>query len=189
MTRKRQTIEGRRVDTLSPWVSLVEVTVRRDGEPVETYHGLEVADYVVVCARSSSGLIPVVRQFRPILGRTTLEFPAGLVDEGENSGDCSGPRVQRRNRPDRRQARPPRQSLHRYRQAIQSHACLFRGGKRRSDLGRRRSRDRASYPGCARPRDRRQNLLPFPACRGVRAGKNARAHLTETPRARSVMEC
>ena len=66
MTRKRQTIEGRRVDTLSPWVSLVEVAVRRDGEPVETYHGLEVADYVVVCARSSSGLIPVVRQFRPI---------------------------------------------------------------------------------------------------------------------------
>jgi ADP-ribose pyrophosphatase len=83
MTRKRQTIEGRRVDALSPWVSLVEVAVRRDGEPVETYHGLEVADYVVVCARSSGGLIPVVRQFRPILGRTTLEFPAGLVDEGE----------------------------------------------------------------------------------------------------------
>ena len=83
MSRKRQTIEARRVDTLSPWVSLVEVAVRQDGEPVETHHGLEVADYVVVCARSSSGLIPVVRQFRPILGRTTLEFPAGLVDEGE----------------------------------------------------------------------------------------------------------
>jgi ADP-ribose pyrophosphatase len=83
MSRKRQTIEARRVDTLSPWVSLVEVAVRRDGESVETYHGLEVADYVVVCARSSGGLIPVVRQFRPILGRTTLEFPAGLVDEGE----------------------------------------------------------------------------------------------------------
>ena len=33
MTRKRQTIEGRRVDALSPWVSLVEVAVRRDDEP------------------------------------------------------------------------------------------------------------------------------------------------------------
>lgn len=83
MTRKRHTIEGRRVDVLSPWVSLVEVAVRRDGEPVEIYHGLEVADYVVVCACSSGGLISAVRQFRPILGRTTLEFPAGLVDEGE----------------------------------------------------------------------------------------------------------
>ena len=83
MTRKPQTIEGRRVDALSPWVSLVEVAVRRDDEPLETYHGLEVADYVVVCARTTGGLIPVVSQFRPILGRTTLEFPAGLVDEGE----------------------------------------------------------------------------------------------------------
>lgn len=83
MTRKQQTIEGRRVDTLSPWVSLVEVDVRQDDEPPETYHGLVVADYVVVCALSSGGLIPVVRQLRPIIGRATLEFPAGLVDEGE----------------------------------------------------------------------------------------------------------
>lgn len=49
-SRKRS---KRRVDTLSPWVSLVEVAVRRDGESVETYHGLEVADYAVVCASSS----------------------------------------------------------------------------------------------------------------------------------------
>lgn len=82
MTR-RQTIESRRAEPLSPWVSLVEVMVRRDDEPLATFHGLEVADYVVVCARSAGGLIPVVSQFRPILERATLEFPAGLVDNGE----------------------------------------------------------------------------------------------------------
>jgi 8-oxo-dGTP pyrophosphatase MutT (NUDIX family) len=177
MSRKRQTIEGRRVDTLSPWVSLVEVAVRRDGEPVETYHGLEVADYVVVCARSSSGLIPIVRQFRPILGRTTLEFPAGLVDEGET------PEIAAAREFSEETGLTIDKLVH-----LGSHftdtgrlsnRSLFRGGKRRSDLDRRRSRDRASHPGCPRPRDRRRNLLPFPACRGVRAGKNAQVHLME----------
>lgn len=72
----------RRTRILSPWVKLLEVAVGGDGEEA-VFHGLEIADYVIVCARTVSGLIPVVRQFRPIIGSVTLEFPAGIVDPGE----------------------------------------------------------------------------------------------------------
>ena len=73
----------RRTRALSKWVALIDVVVRgRDGA-AQRYHGMELADYVVMCARTSSGLFPVVRQFRPIIGMETVEFPAGMVESGE----------------------------------------------------------------------------------------------------------
>jgi ADP-ribose pyrophosphatase len=58
--------------------------VRAGEEPPAAFHGVQVPDYVLVCALTVAGRIPVVRQFRPIVGRETLEFPAGLVDPGED---------------------------------------------------------------------------------------------------------
>jgi ADP-ribose pyrophosphatase len=75
-------VRERRTQVLSSWVTLLEITMDENGID-EIYHGLEISDYIVVCGRTTSGLIPVVRQFRPVLGTVTMEFPAGLVDAGE----------------------------------------------------------------------------------------------------------
>jgi ADP-ribose diphosphatase len=79
----------RRARVLSKWVTLIDVVVRGHNETQELYHGMELADYVLVCARTPSGLFPVVRQFRPIVGAETLEFPAGMVESGETAHETA----------------------------------------------------------------------------------------------------
>ena len=75
---------------VSPWVTLVETTVQLEpGEAAEVYHHLSQADYVGVLAMTTSGLIPLVRQYRPAVGAFTWEFPAGTVDEGESPADAA----------------------------------------------------------------------------------------------------
>jgi 8-oxo-dGTP pyrophosphatase MutT (NUDIX family) len=42
-------------------------------------------DYVVVLAVTPDGRIPLVRQYRPAVEDFTLEFPAGIIDAGEDA--------------------------------------------------------------------------------------------------------
>jgi ADP-ribose pyrophosphatase len=68
---------------LSPWVTLVTKGVAQGNGPEGFYHSFRQADYVTVMAVTKDGYIPVVQQYRPALERYTLEFPGGLLDEGE----------------------------------------------------------------------------------------------------------
>jgi ADP-ribose pyrophosphatase len=68
---------------LSPWVTLVTKGVVQGNSPEEFYHSFRQADYVTVMAVTKDGYIPVVQQYRPALERYTLEFPGGILDEGE----------------------------------------------------------------------------------------------------------
>ncbi len=54
----------------------------RTGEEV-VYHALEMADWVQIIPRASSGELIMVEQFRPGAEVSSLEFPAGLMDAGE----------------------------------------------------------------------------------------------------------
>jgi ADP-ribose pyrophosphatase len=77
-------ITARKRSPLSPWVTLVEKEVEQPSGKRATFHSLEVADYVAVCARTASGTIPIVRQFRPAVEVATWEFPGGLVEPPES---------------------------------------------------------------------------------------------------------
>ena len=63
----------------TPWFS-VQSTPTPTGDP---YYFLELADYVSIVAITVAGTVVLVRQFRPVLDRTTLELPSGHVDAGE----------------------------------------------------------------------------------------------------------
>lgn len=77
-------VTARRATRLSPWVELVETYVRAGPDkPKELYHSVRTADYTAVLGFTAEGQIPLVRQFRPSVGEWCIEFPAGLVDEGE----------------------------------------------------------------------------------------------------------
>lgn len=69
---------------LSPWVTLMETDFRPQGgsEP-NVYHSFRQLDYVTVLGVTDDGLVPLVRQFRPVLQRDTWELPGGLCEEGE----------------------------------------------------------------------------------------------------------
>ncbi|MBV9115477.1 MAG: NUDIX hydrolase [Hyphomicrobiales bacterium] len=51
----------------------------------ETYHGLAQPDYVNVMCLHTGGEIVLVRQYRPMIDRWTLEFPGGLRDGDESA--------------------------------------------------------------------------------------------------------
>jgi len=82
-------IVSRRETQISPWVRLVEKTVELEPNlPLEQYHCLAQADYVTIVARTRSGLVPIVSQFRPAVGCHTWELPAGLLDADEDPETC-----------------------------------------------------------------------------------------------------
>jgi ADP-ribose pyrophosphatase len=82
---RRPTVVDVSETPLSPWVSLVSRSVVYDPDDApQLFHSLRQDDYVCVVARLSDGRLPFVRQFRPALGRTTLELPAGLRERNED---------------------------------------------------------------------------------------------------------
>src|SRR2546425_6723543 len=68
-------IISRAETSLSPWVRIVEKEVLfGPGSETQQYHSLRVSDYVAILARTPSGLIPIVRQYRPAIEACTWEF-------------------------------------------------------------------------------------------------------------------
>jgi 8-oxo-dGTP pyrophosphatase MutT (NUDIX family) len=75
---------NRTASTISPWVRLETVEAIVPGSSkTEIYHGLAQPDYVNVMCLHAGGDIVLVRQYRPIIDRWTVEFPGGLRDGDE----------------------------------------------------------------------------------------------------------
>lgn len=74
-----------REQVLSPWVTLVTRTVSSQPSPSpQEFHSFKLADYVSTLPITKDGAIVLVRQYRPVLDRYTLELPSGLLDRGED---------------------------------------------------------------------------------------------------------
>lgn len=69
----------------SPWCTLI---ARPDAQG-RPYYMLEVADYVSVIALTSDRRLVLVRQYRPVVDRVTLELPSGHVDPGETPEEAA----------------------------------------------------------------------------------------------------
>jgi ADP-ribose pyrophosphatase len=82
-------IRARRTTKVSPWMSIIarEVEFAR-GQPPQTYHAVEQADYIAIVALTRGGKIAIVRQYRPAIEAFAWELPAGLVDPGEAPAEC-----------------------------------------------------------------------------------------------------
>jgi ADP-ribose pyrophosphatase len=63
----------------TPWFDVV-VRPALDGRP---YYMLALADYVSVVATTAERQLLLVRQYRPVVERDTVELPSGHVDPGE----------------------------------------------------------------------------------------------------------
>ncbi len=73
-------IVSRKVIHKTPWFSLVAKQVQGSKAP---YYSLKLPDYVTVFAVTKTGGVVLVRQFRPAVEAFTLEFPSGIMDQGE----------------------------------------------------------------------------------------------------------
>jgi len=59
-----------------------------DGTVVYPYYVLEYADWVNVVALTKEDDIVLVRQYRHGIGRTIIELPCGVVEQGESAGEA-----------------------------------------------------------------------------------------------------
>jgi ADP-ribose pyrophosphatase len=64
----------------TPWFELVAKHPAGYDRP---HYSIRASDYVMVIAVTAEGRLLLVRQFRPAVGATTLEFPSGHVDPRE----------------------------------------------------------------------------------------------------------
>jgi ADP-ribose pyrophosphatase len=64
----------------TPWFELV---AKRPPGYSQPHYSIRTQDYVLVVATTVEGCLVLVRQFRPAVGETTLEFPSGHVERGE----------------------------------------------------------------------------------------------------------
>ena len=64
----------------TPWFQIFSQSSADFDKP---YFTIQIPDFAMVVALNSAGHILLVRQFRPAIGRVTLELPAGHVDPGE----------------------------------------------------------------------------------------------------------
>ena len=70
---------------LSKWLTIVERDIIfPGGVDKETYYSVRPYDYVSVLAVTKDQRIPLVRQYRPVLERESLELPGGLLDMGQS---------------------------------------------------------------------------------------------------------
>jgi 8-oxo-dGTP pyrophosphatase MutT (NUDIX family) len=68
---------------LSPWVTLETISVARESSASDVFHAIRQADYVQVVTMTERAKFVLVRQYRPVVERWTIEFPGGLRDPGE----------------------------------------------------------------------------------------------------------
>jgi len=71
---------------LSPWVALETISVSWSdaATSVDVFHAFCQDDYVHMLAMTRHGLFVLVRQYRPVIARWTLEFPGGLREADED---------------------------------------------------------------------------------------------------------
>jgi len=86
MLKKEIIKEERKI--LSPWVTLLERTVKKGNENT-TYHSFEQDDYVSIIAINENKEILLVKQYRPAVDKITIELPGGLLELGETPESCA----------------------------------------------------------------------------------------------------
>jgi ADP-ribose pyrophosphatase len=85
---------GKQTVFRTPWfeIATVDPKAAPAGTP-EPYYCLVRRAGVVAFVLNRAGDIVLVEQYRPPLGRTTLEMPAGVIDEGETPAQAAAREV------------------------------------------------------------------------------------------------
>ncbi|MEM6326309.1 MAG: NUDIX hydrolase [Bacteroidota bacterium] len=85
-----QTLVSRVLLDRPPWIRLREDRVRLPtGTVLDAFYVLEYTDWACVVPVTPDGDVVMVEQWRHAIGRRSLEFPAGSVDDGETPEDAA----------------------------------------------------------------------------------------------------
>jgi hypothetical protein len=73
------------VEIRSPWFTLIGEHLQDDRQQVHDYWPIENTDSVVILTIQGGKLLFPLLNYRPGLGKPTLEFPGGRVNAGQTS--------------------------------------------------------------------------------------------------------
>ena len=73
----------------TPWFRVETVAAGPAGKPNELYYQVNQPDGVLALTLTPEGRVVLVRQYRPPLGRFSLEVPAGAIDDDETPEDAA----------------------------------------------------------------------------------------------------
>jgi ADP-ribose pyrophosphatase len=74
----------------TPWFEIEEIDSPYDGgDASQPYYRMNTEDGAMIVPLTADGEIICVRQYRPAIGRWTLELPSGGVDDGEEPIDAA----------------------------------------------------------------------------------------------------
>lgn len=74
----------------TPWITVVsDRCVTQHGVEIPAYYWLDGNDYVVMVGTNTEGKLVMVEQYRHGIREIVEEFPAGLIDEGEEMIDAA----------------------------------------------------------------------------------------------------
>lgn len=66
------------------WLSVrSDTVVLPNGRTLDAYHAIEAPDWATIIAVTTTGNVVLVEQYRHAIGRTLIELPAGMIDDGE----------------------------------------------------------------------------------------------------------
>ena len=75
------------------WSNLVEFSYKDEKKQIRKWEGLQRKNHaeavIIIAKMEPSERYIIIRQFRPPTNSYMLEFPAGLVDQGENRGQTA----------------------------------------------------------------------------------------------------
>ncbi len=70
----------------TPWF---QVLARKSADGKQPHYSIQSVDFVVIVALDAQDRLLLVRQFRPAVGRVTLELPTGHIESGETPEEAA----------------------------------------------------------------------------------------------------
>lgn len=85
---KKTGIVSEKIVLATPWFKFLARRMKGDSGKWPHYV-IDAPDYVCVFALASDGKVLMVKQFRPALGRSTVELPSGHVEKGQTPAQAA----------------------------------------------------------------------------------------------------
>jgi ADP-ribose pyrophosphatase len=70
----------------TPWFDIEELTIYNENQP---YYALKTLDYVSILALTNKKEVVLVKQYRPILNKITVEIPSGHIEKNQSPEEAA----------------------------------------------------------------------------------------------------
>ena len=71
------------------WLKIISRKIEFLHKKTSNFYSIDQRDYVCILLRTENNLFPMVKQYRHAIGKFTLEFPSGLLENKQTPSQCA----------------------------------------------------------------------------------------------------